>query len=380
MVTEFKRIQIGDIGNALMLLAEVYTDARRALAEFVSNSSDAFDLCRREGVEDRFVCEIILEERKDTIGSIIVKDNGIGIPYETLLELPGRVALSFKRGDPHAKGHKGIGLLAFASFCERMRIITRSHRCLETYSAEWSRESLRDPDRYPVKIELVEEKGKGLRTAGTQVHLLGVSVDKEHQLKKTKLIDFLKSEFAPDLRQKSYDLVVFDSAGKTAVQPGRYSGILFDPLEIRTPSNEVISLDIYLTQKRTSQKLGLFVRGKLVIEDISAHSDFNHDPWTLGHACGEIRCDFLRPITGRAGGVASGSEWTRFREALIGIESRLSDRIREVLEEHKSRQARRIFKELIRLLPRFGRVLDGINYRARGPAQGTKGPPSKVER
>lgn len=67
MVTEFRRIQIGDIGNALMLLAEVYTDARRALAEFVSNSSDAFDLCRREGVEDHLVCEIILEERKDAI-------------------------------------------------------------------------------------------------------------------------------------------------------------------------------------------------------------------------------------------------------------------------------------------------------------------------
>ncbi len=84
MAVDLRQIRIADIGNALMLLAEVYTDARRALAEFVSNSSDAFDLCRNEGTWRDFACEIVLEERRGLITRITVKDNGIGIPYERL--------------------------------------------------------------------------------------------------------------------------------------------------------------------------------------------------------------------------------------------------------------------------------------------------------
>jgi hypothetical protein len=161
-----------------------------------------------------------------------------------------------------------------------------------------------------------------------------------------KLVDFFKNEFAPDLRQKSYELVIVDAAGTAKVEPGRYSGIPFDTLEIKTTHGENISLDIYLSWKRTIQKLGLFVRGKLVIEDIAAHPNFNHEPWTSGHTSGEIRCDFLRPITGRSGGVAQGAEWSRFVTAVTSLEDKISEKISEVLAEQHSRQARRIFKEL----------------------------------
>ncbi len=354
MAAEYRRIEIADVGYALTLLADVYTDARRALAEYVSNSADAFRLAEREGIWRNWTCEVRIEEDK---GRIIISDNATGIHYERLLEIPSKVTLSYKRGDLEAKGHKAIGLLAFASFCNRMRIITRAEATRETYYAEWSQESLRNPETCPVVID--REIRDPRRSPGTDVYLEGLFQEKRHQLKKQKVIDFLKAEFAPDIREKRYELFVVEGESRTKVEPGRYSGVPFYVLQVETVEGEKINLDLYLSQKPGFQRVSLFIRGKQVIENLASHPDFDHPPWTSGQVAGEVRCDFLRPITGRAGGVESGAEWARFVHALRTLESRICEVIERITEEQKARQAHRIFKELNQAL---SYVLPELNW------------------
>jgi hypothetical protein len=341
MATEYIPIDIGDIGSALKLLANVYPDARRALAEFVSNSADAFNITERSGKWRHWVCQITLDDRKS---NITVSDNALGISYEELLKIPSRVALSSKRGDLETKGHKAIGLLAFASFCERMTIVSRLEGNKDTYRAEWSQDSLKDPKKYPIKIE--HETRIPRRSPGTDVHLEKIFKDKLHQLKKQKIIEFLKAEFSPDLREKKYELLIIDGEDKITIEPGKYSGIPFPKLKLETTKKEVIDLDLYISQKPGFQRVGLFIRGKQVIQDISIHPDFQNHPWTSRQIVGEIKCNFLKPITGRVGGVESGEEWSRFAEALRSIEEELAKFIEKISEEQKEKQAHRIFKEL----------------------------------
>jgi DNA topoisomerase VI subunit B len=105
---EYRPIRIADMGAALRLLSEVYSDARRALSEFISNSADAFVLGERQGIRRNWCCELYLGPK-----DIKVLDNGPGITRERLLELPSHVTLSAKSGDLQQKGHKAIGLLAY---------------------------------------------------------------------------------------------------------------------------------------------------------------------------------------------------------------------------------------------------------------------------
>jgi hypothetical protein len=341
MAAEYVNIDIGDIGSALKLLANVYPDARRALAEFVSNSADAFSITERSGIWRDWVCKIIIDEKK---GNITVTDNAFGISYEELLKIPTRVALSSKRGDVETKGHKAIGLLAFASFCERMVIVSRLEGSKETYRAEWSQDSLKDPKRFPVRIDLETKKPR--RSPGTDVHLERIFKDKIHQLKRQKIIEFLKVDFSPDLREKKYELFIIEGEDKTKVEPGKYSGVPFTKLKLETTKKEPIDLDLYVSQKPGFQRVGLFIRGKQVIEDICRYPDFQNHPWTSGQIVGEIKCNFLKPITGRTGGVEPGEEWLRFVGAIRSIEQELATFIEKILEDQKEKQVHRIFKEL----------------------------------
>ena len=137
MPPEYRSVQIADIGAALQLLSEVYTDARRALAEFISNSADAFVIAERQGIKRNWRCNVKLAQNQ-----ITVADNGPGITQERLLELPIQVTLSAKRGDFEQKGYKAIGLLAFASFSKEMQIVSRAEGEDRTFEAKWTRDCL----------------------------------------------------------------------------------------------------------------------------------------------------------------------------------------------------------------------------------------------
>ena len=339
MSPEYRSIRIADTGAALRLLSEVYSDARRALAEFISNAADAYLQGEREGIRRDWRCEVHLGSR-----DIKVLDNGPGITRARLLELPSHVTLSAKSGDLHQKGHKAIGLLAYGSFCREMRLISRAEGEQDTYETYWSTESLTKPEEHPVRVDLASSEHR-LKTPGTLVMLTGVFDDRLHQLKAQKLVDFLKAEFSPDLRAKRYDLVVIEGRDKHPVLPGRYSGIPFPKLSLHTKKNEEIQIEIYLTQKPLMQRVALFVRGKQILANLGDLPEFAEGPWKSGRVAGEIRSNFLRPTTGRTA-IEHGEEWKRFVDAVRSIENDIQIELEKIAEEQRSREATRLFKEI----------------------------------
>jgi hypothetical protein len=343
VATEYRSIRIADMGAALRLLSEVYSDARRALSEFISNSADSFILGERQGIRRNWRCDVHLGPSE-----IRVIDNGPGITRERLLELPSRITLSAKSGDWQQKGHKAIGLLAYGSFCREMRIISRAEGEQETFEAYWTTESLTKPEEHPVRVDLTSPENK-LKSPGTMVILSGISDDRLHQLKAQKLVDFLKAEFSPDLRAKRYDLVVHEGKAKYQVLPGRYSGIPFPKLSLQTKKNEKIEIELYLTQKPLMQRVALFVRGKQILVNLGELPEFADGPWKSGRVAGEVRADFLRPTTGRTA-IEHGEEWKRFVDAVKTIENEIQTELDKIAEEQRAREATRLFKEINQVL------------------------------
>jgi hypothetical protein len=337
--TEYRSIKIADMGAALRLLSEVYSDARRALSEFISNSADAFILGERQGISRGWRCDVHLGTDE-----IRVLDNGPGITRDRLLELPSRIALSAKTGDWEQKGHKAIGLLAYGSFCREMRVISRAEGEYDTFEAYWSSESLTKPEEHPVRVDVSQPEHR-MKTSGTLVLLSGIFDDRSHQLKAQKLVDFLKAEFSPDLRAKRYDLVVHEGKFKHTVQPGRYSGIPFSKLSLQTKGQEKIEIDLYLTQKALMQRVALFVRGKQIVANLGEVAEFADGPWKSGRVAGEVRADFLRPTTGRTA-IEHGEEWKRFVNAVKSIEEEIQSELDKIAEEQRAREATRVFKEI----------------------------------
>jgi hypothetical protein len=339
MPSEYRPVRIADTGAALRLLSEVYPDARRALAEFIANAADAFILGERQGIRRNWRCEVHLSDQE-----IRVFDNGPGITRARLLELPSRVTLSVKAGDLQQKGHKAIGLLAYSSFCKEMRIISRPEGERETFEAHWTNGSLTDPEQFPVRVDQAPANSS-LKTSGTSVYFSGMSADRLHQLKAQKLVDFLRAEFSPDLRAKRYELVLYEGKATFPVVPGRYSGIPFPKLSLQTKKGERIELELYLTQKPSPQRAALFVRGKQILNNLGDLPEFLDGPWRSGRIAGEVRCDFLRPTTGRTA-IEHGDEWKRFVEALRSIEEQLQTDLDSLAEEQRNREATRLFKEI----------------------------------
>lgn len=339
MPTEYRAIRIADMGAALRLLSEVYSDARRALSEFISNSADAFILGERQGIRRDWRCEVYLDPKQ-----IRVHDNGPGITRERLLELPTHVTLSAKSGDLQQKGYKAIGLLAYGSFCKEMRIVSRAEGDQETFEAYWTSESLIKPEEHPVSVDLAAPEHK-LKTPGTLVILSGIFDDRLHQLKAQKLVDFLKAEFSPDLRAKRYDLFIYEGKNKYPVLPGRYSGVPFPKLSLQTRKNERIEIELFLTQKPMMQRVALFVRGKQILTTLGELPEFADGPWKSGRVAGEVRADFLRPTTGRTA-IEHGEEWKRFVDAIKSIEDEIQSALDRIAEEQHAREATRLFKEI----------------------------------
>jgi hypothetical protein len=362
MPPELIKVQIADVGAALQLLSEVYTDARRALAEFISNSADAFVIAERQGIKRDWRCIL-----KMTRNQITVTDNGPGITHGRLLELPAKVTLSAKRGDFAQKGYKAIGLLAFASFCKEMRIVSRAEGENQTYEACWTSECLAHPDLNPVKVDLVRERP--LSEPGTRVVLSGVFEDRLHQLNVQTLSTFLRAEFSPDLRGKQYELIVADSKESHEVRPGNYPGVQFPKMSLKTGKGEKIEIELYLTQRPLYLKVALFVRGKQVVPNIGDQVEFSEGPWKSGRIAGEVRCNFLRPTTGRAG-IEHGEEWRRFVEALKSVEGEVQEHLDRIAEEQRARQVHRIFKEINQALASALSKLRWHELPKSGPARG----------
>ena len=115
---------IPNIHQVIKLLANVYSDPRDALMEFLINSLDA-------GAEN---VKITIEKSK--INRILIKDDGFGMNDEEMRRIIKNIGNSIKvNPDELVKrkinfeqviGHMGIGILGYQSFCKKAIFISKA--------------------------------------------------------------------------------------------------------------------------------------------------------------------------------------------------------------------------------------------------------------
>lgn len=115
------------IGKKLldMLMFSMYPDAKIIYREYVQNAFDSIRKAVKEGVLKKVKDGIVSIKIDSQTRTVVIKDNGIGIPVDYSLKILTSVADSQKDGFEQA-GVYGIGRLVGAGYCERLEFRTSS--------------------------------------------------------------------------------------------------------------------------------------------------------------------------------------------------------------------------------------------------------------
>lgn len=115
------------IGKKLldMLMFSMYPDAKIIYREYVQNAFDSIRKAVKEGVLKKVKDGIVSIKIDSQTRTVVIKDNGIGIPVDYSLKILTSVADSKKDGFEQA-GVYGIGRLVGAGYCERLEFRTSS--------------------------------------------------------------------------------------------------------------------------------------------------------------------------------------------------------------------------------------------------------------
>jgi molecular chaperone HtpG len=159
-----------EIKQLLHLLAHsLYQSQEIAIRELVSNASDALDKMRYIALtdaahKDGSALEIVLEADKDN-QTLTIRDNGIGMTHDELVENLGTIAHSgslqfLKKMTGDAKkdlsliGQFGVGFYSAFMLSDRVRVVTRSYR--EESGWEWESDGT---GKFSISPAEVSERG-----------------------------------------------------------------------------------------------------------------------------------------------------------------------------------------------------------------------------
>lgn len=157
-----------------LMINALYSNKEIFLRELVSNASDAIDKLRFEALEDQGLCEgdadfeiyVDFDEKKKTI---TVRDNGIGMSREEVIENLGTIAKSGTREffaaltgdqakDAKLIGQFGVGFYSSFIVADKVTVITRRAGLTKEHGVRW--ESAGQGD---YTIENVERAQRGTK-------------------------------------------------------------------------------------------------------------------------------------------------------------------------------------------------------------------------
>lgn len=372
-------LSIGDEQNAILILQQSQADPQKAVAELVENSIDA---------KARHVR--ITRLRKHGRLSLLIADDGEGIRANPQGDpdmdwVATHICDSLKRHlTPAQKGEVqgqfGIGMLGFAAVGEEL--IVRSRRTgSRTKSMRW----LAYQRDYEKDISDTQ-----LRSAGTEVEILGIRREIQNRLTAEKLQRYLSEELRDRIRRSAVHLVIDDKVGvrkQLAVKPREFAG---EPLnsgqkEIPTPAG-LVKLDLYFAFPKEGERALVSVarNGTRLLPDVTECEELRHSPWDCNLLEGQIDFSGLTPAPATRRGFLPDEGLERLVSVLSSVEpgiqleieqlrKRLDERISaEVLEKLK-RAFAEAMDELAEDYSWFERAGSGI----RGPGPRPPGPTTK---
>jgi len=330
------KLRIGDMWNAITIIALSQNNPMKALAELVENSIDA---------HARNI--VIVRGREGGRAFLRISDDGDGIPRDEV-GLPDfkfvatHICDSIKRrmreqGAEGIQGEFGIGLLSFWTLGKEL-VITSAGADEHTYEMHLAKEH----PGYTVRRRRLLFPARGTEVSVAPL-LPGI-----RQLSGEKIQWYLASELRDRIKSSGVKIEVVDRQARRqfTVEPRQFTGrLLHDLPAVTTPLGDVY-VELYLADQGVENTVGLSRSGTRVLKSLTALDDFAAEPWTSGCLEGIVDAPFLRLTPGTRDGVIHDEAYLEFARAMEPVAERLKSLIEEQREAEEQRASRRILKSV----------------------------------
>jgi len=357
-------VKVGSVASMLLVLSQIPADPRDALKEFVANAIDAY---RELGViGDKALAQVYLE-RKGAKPFIRISDDGIGMSPSKLESVPQRLFDSEKVGKAMLEGHKAIGITSYLQLANECHVVSRAVASRATHALILPRKSdieeLVASGRTDEEIQcaVLPEEQRQRASHGTDVYLLDLDAEISRLLTIPKVAEHLGNRYRPALINEEFRIQICEGRKATFVKPEVYRGDPF-PLERAVTSRGYVEFRLYISPPSTHRRAVAIVgeAGSVIVDDISDLEDFNHSPWNSGQVEGEIRCNFVKPSSGRKTIVIDRKNYPEFRCAVASVEGDIAAEVEKVKREYDSHTDARIFTEIRRIFASVIRELQEL--------------------
>jgi len=337
---ETGKLRIGDMWNAITIIALSQNNPLKAIAEFVENSIDA---------HARNIT--ITRGREKGQSYLRLKDDGEGIPKDAegipdFKYVATHICDSIKRelkakGASGLQGEFGIGLLSFWTVGEALTLTSPSADG-HTYQMRM----VKGEPGYTVTKRrfLLPDRGTELEVRPL---LSGI-----RQLTGEKIQWYLSSELRDRIRRSDVKIQVIDRPARKqfAVEPRKFTGRLLHSLpQIRTPRGDAY-VELYLSEQNSDNTVALCRSGTRVLESITRLDRFSAEPWSTGFLAGIVDASFLNLTPGTRDGIIHDDAFNVLCSAVGPIEDALRRLIEEQRKAEEQRASRQILKSVQRAL------------------------------
>ncbi len=337
------KLRIGDDWNAITIIALSQSNPLKAVAEFVENSIDAgatrIDIIRGKEKGDAY---------------LKIKDNGCGIPRDddgipNFKYVATHICDSIKRqlktnGIKGLQGEFGIGLLSFWTVGE-----TLSMQSPAADGKTFEMRMAKGDQGYSIsqRRTLFEEQGTELTIKPLLTGL--------RQFSGEKIQWYLASELRDRIRQSNVEITVRDRTARKEfkVEPRKYDGRL-----LHLPALDQVYLELYLSEPKPANEVGLYRSGTRVLPSITELERFCHTPWTSKYLQGIVDASALNLTPGTRMGVIHDEKLQHLADALKPIEEQLQREIEaqqaaedEQASQHILKTLTKAFREALITLP-----------------------------
>ncbi len=333
-------LRIGDMWNAITIIALSQNNPLKAIAEFVDNSFDAgaSSITITRGVEQKQPY-------------IRIKDDGSGVPRNEdgvpdFKYVATHICDSIKRelkahGAQGIQGEFGIGLLSFWTVGEALTLTCAG----EDGHTHQMRMEKGDPGYTVSKRRFLFPEG------GTELEVKPLLAGLR-QLNGEKIQWYLAAELRDRIRQSGVQIRVVDRTSRKQfrVEPRRFSGRLLHDLPAVSTSLGDVYAELYLTDENPEHQVGLGRSGTRVLTSITQLARFNQEPWTSGYIEGVLDVPFLHLTPGTRDGVLHDDALQVLCDAVKPLESALNEAIREQREAEEQRASKHLLRSVQRAL------------------------------
>jgi len=330
---------------------QIYSTPPIAFKEYVSNSIDAINRTEKNPIN----LGIIVNKNA---GTIILRDDGIGMTNNGVENIPRRIGLSSNREVKEAIGEKGLGLYAYvACGAERFQLYTRN---VESNDNLFTSLTMSQTSK-EAEVDQVHARDLpfGEFEHGTEVILSGIPPNViDRYFTPSKIKDLVADFYSPIIRKGILKATVgWLGRGQKQVHidPIQYRGelVLDDLIEVeykKDGEGDLGSIHLYLfvNPDGKNEKVKYYNKGVKVYDSISLLDELGDLPWKSGKLLGEADEDFLTLNPQREGPVRQGTRYQLFIDILKDKENYLNGEIKRLKTRERRTREKEITDSILR--------------------------------